>query len=1016
MIRWAAGRPAVVWAAAVALLLAGGVALTRLPLATRATVELPRLRIQSRWIGASAELLESYVTSPIEAAIQPVRGVRKTSSESGDRGSNITVELAPDADVTMTRLAILERLELLRAELPLGVTPPTVSNWTPEELSERPLLEYTVLGPYTPGTLSLLVDDEIRPRLNTVEGVAGVESFGIAETGISVSYDPVRLRQLGIGPEALLTTIRDARQVEALGDDREGVFMRPVALRDQPRTMADLGLLPVRGPGGRVFLLEEQAQIRQEEDTRGFFNRFDGQSAVSLSVTRLPGADAIRTARRVEQAIADMQQVLPPGLRFTQQSDESEELAEQLRELAIRGGIAFLSVLLVLSLTLRSIRSVVLVMMSAAVAIAGTALTLYLLEIPANLLTLAGLGMGVGILVQNGLIVVDRLRGVPDTPDARAQAGRRIMPAVAGSTLTTAVVLFPFLYLQGNSRAAFVPFAAAFAAALGWSVLSSVVMIPAVGAGHGLRTGRWPRLLAAYEWCVRKLLRWRWAVIGLTTASLAVLGWGFATRVERVSWGGFGGERTTLNVWINFPRGSDPETLDAAIREFEVIAVGREGVDQVRSQGYGGRAQVTVIFTRDAGLTPFPLVMQEEMTQRAVLVGGATVSVFGRGPGFFSGGGSAGSSFRIKLLGYSFSGVERLAHDLARRLEAIPRVRNVNVNAGSFFGSDRAVSVTMDPDRAALARNDITAAQFSAAIQREVRGQGGGIRMELEGDEVVVTVKAQGARERSLDELRAAYVPNASEAPVRFADLADVGEREGLASISREDQQYVRIVSYDFRGPNRLAQRTHDAFMESISVPPGYSADDERFDWGPDDSGKGLWLVFAAGLVLVVLAVAFVFDSAWVAGIVFLSLPVALAGVAAIFWITGTPFGREAAVGLILVIGLAVNQTILLVHAGLEKRTHGTEGLRRQVQGLRAADVLAAARDRTGMIVLVTFTTLASLLPLAVATDLDSLFGAIALATVGGTLAGTIGALVVVPTLLPGLTRRARQRAARALS
>ena len=1010
MIRWAAGRPAVVWAFAFALLLAGAVSLTRLPLATKTQIELPQLRVQAAWPGASAELLEAYVTSPLEAAIQPVRGVRKLSSESGDRGSQITVDLDPGVNVGMVRLAILERLELLRPEFPIGVFP-AVSNYVPEDLSEPVLLTYTVSGPYTPGSLSKIADEEVIPRLATVPGVAGVSSFGIAETGIAVIYDPVRLRQVGVRPEALSAALGDARKVEGLGNDHTGTLVRPVVLRDQPRVMEDLARLPVRGMAGRVFALGELAEIRQDEDTRGRFNRFDGRSAVTMRVSRLAGADAIRTVALVERAIADLQSVLPPGIQFTKRTDDSVELARELRDLAIRGTVAFFTVLLVLSVMLRNARSVLLVMGSAGVAIAGTALTLYLLEIPANLLTLAGLGMGVGILVQNGLIVVERLRGVPDTPDARAAAGNRIMPAIAGSTLTTAVVLFPFLYLQGNARAAFVPFAAAFAVALAWSVVASVVMIPAVGTGPTtVRKGR-TRFLRVHQWVLRKVLRWRWAVIGLTTAALGVLGWGFATRVERISFGGWGGQRTTLSVSLSFPRGSDPESLDLAMREFESIAVGREGVERVETQSTGiAGARMVVTFRDEYQYGPIPAIMQDEMTQRAVLVGGATVSVQGQGPGFYSGGGGGSVSFRIKTLGYSYSGVERMAIDLGRRLEAIPRVRTVNVNAGTMWGQDRAISVVMEPDRPALARAGVTAAQFAAAVQREVRGTGGGIRLELEGEEVVITVKSRGARERALGDLQQTIVPNPNNAPVRLADLSTVEEREGLSTISREDQQYVRYITYDFRGPSRLAQRTHDAFMASISVPPGYAVEDARYSWGIDESGKGLWLVFALGLMLVVLGVALVFDSAWAAAMVFLSLPIAISGVAAIFWATDTSFGREAAVGLILVIGLAVNQTILLVDAALSRRLLREPDGRRTIRPLRATDVLHAARDRSSMIVLVTLVTLASLLPLALRTDLDSLFGAIALATVGGTLAGTLGALVIVPALLPALRRQGPTR------
>jgi multidrug efflux pump subunit AcrB len=404
-----------------------------------------------------------------------------------------------------------------------------------------------------------------------------------------------------------------------------------------------------------------------------------------------------------------------------------------------------------------------------------------------------------------------------------------------------------------------------------------------------------------------------------------------------------------------------------------------------------------VVFERDAALTSLPLLMQEEMTQHAVLVGGASVSVQGQGPGFFNGGGSSSVAFRIKILGYSYAGVEALAGDLQQRLEAISRVRNVNINAGSFFGSERAVSVVLIPDRPALARAGVTSRDFASTIAREIRGAVGGQQLEFDGEETTVSLKATGARERSLEQLRTVIVPTDSRSPVRVSDLAEVGEREGLGTISRDDQQYLRIVAYDFRGPQKLANRTHTAFMKSITAPAGYSVGDQQFTWREDDSAKGLWLVFGAGVILVLLSVAMVFDSAWAALMVFLSLPLCLSGVAGIFWATKTSFSREAAVGVILVVGLAVNQSILLVDAALEKR---------RTKRLTVDDILHAASDRAGMIMLVTLTTLGSLIPLAVGTDVDSLFGSIALATAGGTIAGTIGALFIVPAILMGRRRK----------
>lgn len=1027
MIGFAVRRPAVIWSVCIAILVAGAIAFSRLPLASRTSVELPRLSVSASWQGAAAEVMEMYVTSPIESLVQGVRGVRKTSSESLDNRMSITVELDPKTDVQLARLGILERLELLRGEFPPGVSRPTVSNYTPEGLEEPVLLQVQVSGPYTPGALKKMLDDQATPRLAAVPGVSSVSARGGSDIGVALAYDPALLRRIGVSPAMLTSAIGNARLVQSLGEETRDGVTRGVTMRDEPESLEDVARLPIMASGGRVFRLGELATIRAEEDAGGAFFRINGVPAVAIALYRHAGADAIKTALAAREAVDELQRLAPPGVRYRVSQDASIDLKKELDDLMKRGAIAFVCVLLVLSVMLRRARAVALVMGSTAVAIAGTALGLYLLDVPANLLTLAGLGMGVGILVQNALVVVNRLTTAPDTPEGRTQAARRIMPAVIGATLTTAVVLFPFLYLQGDTRAAFVPFAAAFALALAWSVITALLVVPALGRGGAVKQVTWPRMSAVYRKILRGTLRWRWATMTFSVALLAVMTWGFIKKVPRSTWGGFGERRTTLAVNLTFPRGSDPETLDRAMREFESLVVGRPEVEQVATQGNMVSANMQVLFTRDGGLTAVPLELEELLTQRAVLVGGANISVRGEGPGFYAGGGGGSSvSFRIRVLGYSYAGVTALAEDLRNRLEKFPRVRDVTITSGRGWGNERGYAVTLEPDREALARFGVTTQDFAAAVAREVRGPVGQTLLEIDGDELPVTVKSVGARDRTLDQLREAVVPTPSGAPVRVADLSFVDAREALSVVTREDQQYIRTVNYDFRGPQRLAQRTHDAFLAAIAVPAGYDVKDAGSMWGytDDKSAKGLWLVFGIGLSLVVLAVALVFDSVWGAAMVFLSLPLALAGVVASFWFMKAAFGREAAVGVILVVGLAVNQAILLVDAALARRRQRLAA--GGSSALHAGDVLRAANDRSGMIVLVTLSALASLVPLTVGTNATTLFGAIALATAGGTLMGTIGALFLLPALLvgqrlvkrrprrggPGRFRRWRQRRA----
>ncbi len=1005
MIRWAVSRPAVIWATCIVIVLGGVVSFTRLALATRTTVELPRLQISAAWNGASAELMEMYVASPIESAIQGVRGVRKTRSTSSEGTASITAELDPKTDVQIARLSILERLEILAPEFPRGVSRPTVRNFVPQDLQEPTLFTLTVTGPYTAGALQKLADDNLTPRLSAVAGVAGVSAFGGTEFSVTISYDGQLMRQLGVSPGALAQAIREARLVQSLGEEQRGVTEFQVTLRDQPDAIEQLEQLPVRGRG-RVFRLGELATVRPEEDAGGRFNRINGQPAITMDITRQPGADAIHTAAGLRQAIDELRPTLPPNVGLRIVNDESEELAKQLNNLLLRGAIAFAAVILVIAVMLRDVRAVALVMGSAAVAIAGTSFGLYVLDIPANMLTLAGLAMGIGILVQDGVVVTERLGTVPDTREARAAAAARIAPAVMGATLTTIVVLIPFVYLQGNARAAFMPFAAAFTMALGWSVLSSLVMIPALASGHRIHESTWPRSRRVYARMLGPLIRFRWLTLGFTTLMLVGLTWVFIKKVPRFAFGGFGfGDRTYVTAVISFPRGSDPVTLDAAIRELELLAVGQPGVEQVRSQSFGSGAMMRVLFTRNEELTAIPLEMEERLTQRAVFIGGASVSVRGQGPGFSSGYGSASmASFRIRVMGYSFAGVEQMSIDIKERLERIPRVRNVDISTASGFMREKATGVAIEPDRAALARFGLTSADFGAAVSREVRGPVGAQLLEIGGDEIPVNVKALGANTRSLDELKAALIPTPDGGSVPIASVSNVFERDLLSAIDREDQQYMRTVAYEFRGPNRLAQRTHDAFMKSISAPAGYKVEEAAYSFfTPDDSEKGLWLVFAVGVILVILAVALVFDSVWATSIIFLSLPIALGGVVLAFWVMKAAFTREAAVGVILVIGLAVHQAILVTDAGLQRRR---QRALRGTPGLGKNEALRSALDRAGMVILITLTSMASLIPLAVGTSTQDIFGAIALATAGGTVFGTLGAMFVVPALLVGRRRK----------
>ncbi|MGH7700022.1 MAG: efflux RND transporter permease subunit, partial [Gemmatimonadales bacterium] len=485
MIAWAASRPRAVLALSLAVALAGAVAVTRLPLATRPRLELPRLTVDVSWPGASAEVVESYVTSRLEAAAQGVRGVERVASTSREGSAQLDIRLRERADVRLARLELIEAIETIRPSLPPGVRPPRVGNYVPEDLREPVFLQYALVGPYTPEALGTLAQQSLVPALSAVRGVAGVHVSGGGTPQVIVSYDAARLRALGIHADDLRRALVASRVVRPAGTQAVGrAVERPVTVRDQPAAVESLAALPVARVGDAVVRLGDVASVRLGTNDEGRFYRVNGKPAVTLTLSRLAGANALRTANRVRERLDGLIPGLWPGVRLVKEMDESEPLARELARVAGRVAIAAALVLLVLLAAFRRGRPVGLVLASVVLALAATSLALFLLRIPVNLLTIAGLGMGIGILVDNALIVVERLRarGV-GAPDVRARAAREAAPAVLGTTLTTVVVLLPFLYLQGDARAAFAPFAAAFGLALGLSVLTALTLVPALGAG-----------------------------------------------------------------------------------------------------------------------------------------------------------------------------------------------------------------------------------------------------------------------------------------------------------------------------------------------------------------------------------------------------------------------------------------------------------------------------------------------------------------------------------------------------
>ncbi|MDX1673250.1 MAG: efflux RND transporter permease subunit [Longimicrobiales bacterium] len=1106
MIRLAIRRPVAVTMAYVAIALLGWAAWRNVPLELLPETQLPQLSIQAEWQGSSPEAVEAFVTSPLEGEIQQVAGVEKIRSTSQAGQASIQVEFDRETDMDFARLELSERLASLRDELPPGVTPRVIP-YVPREFREqqRPFLEYTVTGSYTPEALRAHVQDVIRPEITQVDGVNDVEVYGGRDRLLEIELDPRKVEALGLPAQWVRQQIQDLEYVREAGYVEVGGRLQTVALRHRAESVRDILRLPVLIDQGRVVRVADVADVHDTyEDARQYY-RIDGFPAVSFTVHKEIGVNVVEVADAVKARLAEVEALNPPGTRVILDEDESEAVRTQLSDLRTRAAVAGLVIFLVLLLFLGSLRSAAIVFATIAFSVLITINLIYFGGFTLNVLTLMGIAMGFGLIVDNAIVVLEniyRRRKLGDPARAAAERGARdvVLPILA-ATLTTVVVLVPFVYLQGELQVYYVPLAIV----VGFSLIASLFVAFSFIPGLASRTlgrvqpdarGRAvPELARRYaedvvasfetararrrarwaRWKPRlaRVLPWRWlrrvrgggsrgegptpggagsqwtgseagdngpaarhplpapagraparpswyvrlyaGLVGFTlrhpvvtvVLAAALLGGSyhlFDRYVTRgILWGNWWGEDNYISIQVRMPRGEDIDRVDQLTRYFEERLKRIPEVERFVTNVYPTYSQTRVTFPDSIEATDIPVAIKEQLLAYSHQFGGLDVRVYGYGPSFY-GGGSSPPNYAIQVYGYNYEKVREIAEDLGGRLERFSRIREVDTNSSGRWYQERETELVLALDRRRLALHDLTARdvvwQVAAATQSSARNA----PVRIAGEELQFAVKLEGSRDLDLLGLQDLLLPSRGGSAVRLGEVARLEERAVLARIQREDQRYIRYVSYEFRGPTKLGDLVQEAVIENTFLPPGYSIETgSEWRWD-DEEQRQIYGVLAIAILLVFMVTAALFESMRQPLTVLLAVPMAMVGVFLIFFYTGASFTREAYVGVIMMGGIVVNNAILLVdHINHLRRVEGMALMPAALRG---------TLERVRPILMTSTTTIMGLLPLVLFSETanENIWNALAYALIGGLASSTVLVLTVTPALYLLFELRPEQR------
>ena len=1047
-------RPVAVSMVYVALVAGGLFALGRLSLDLAPSVEFPALSVRTEWHGISAETVEMILTGPIEEIANTIKGARKVSSTSSEGISEVSIGFEHNTKMDFARLELREKLAALVRTLPPGIGQPVIEPYVPEDFRNlQGFMSYSLVGKRPASTLRRLAHEELAPGLRTVRGVADATVFGGEEEEVRIELDAERILALGLHLEDVKAGLGVLEYSAPVGGIIRGARRKVVSVRNMGLTLHELERTTVaRLANGAPVRIREVGTIRLTTGKPKTLFRINGKPSVTLVIDKDPAANMLRLADAVASRVEELCRKLPEDIELILESDRSRDLRLELGTLYRDILLSLLCIFVVLLLFLGHLKAPVLVLSSICFSLAGTFLAFWMLGIGLHLLSLAGLVLGFGRLVDDSIVVLDNIQrrsfGTFAPVPIPSAVGEIALPVVA-STLTTIGALLPTAFLPEDLKPYFIEFSLAVGISLLMSLLVSFTLIPVV-AGTTRLTPLLPASYAraadvaicAYGWFLRKALGHKavvvivavwlfglpvWLLPGRINASgfpasayNAVFGstWYRAARpyvntilggtshlfFEKVSKGEVWecGRETYLIVRVAFPQGTDLQRYDEIARRVESEALKFSAyAEKVICRVEQHYAFVKITISDSGAASAVPFIIKSHLMAFAARTGGASVSVWGFGPGYSSGGESP-PSFAVRVLGYNYNRVREIAGRLRARLEANPRVADVDIDRSWSGQWGKATELVATVNRTEAARHSVTVADVLQAVRTYSPGVLQSNRLTIGGERIPYTVKFAGYEDNSVEDLQKAMVTGSDGHTVRLASVLSLHEQRTPAEILREDQSYVRWVTFEYRGPYRYGNAFVDATIRSMILPHGY-----RFDrpaaWFMFSEGEQQSMLLVAGwaLLIVFMITASLYESFTKPFLVILAVPFSLIGLFLAFYLTDTPFGRGGYAAVILLTGIVVTNSVVLVDfLSRQSETHGA-----------ITNVLVdAAGQRLRPILMTTLTTIGGLLPMFLLGRQSSMWYTLALGTIGGLMSSMVLTLVIVPVAYAVIARRSRAR------
>jgi len=1029
---------------AICLSLIGIALIPKLTIKLSPSRELPYLYVSFRTNSSSPRIVESEVTSPLEAVLNRINGISSIESYSTSNGGTITITLDKHTNLETARFEASTIIRQTWPNLPQGTSYPYISFSHSDDESTRPFLVYSLNAPSSPLIIQEFAEKNIKPVISQIKGVSNVEIIGATQMQWMLEYDYHQLNKLGISVGDIQIAIQNHTSNHFLGIvPFRDKFIRVINSNGENTERFTPSEIPVKAINGNIVTLDKITTLSHVEEEPYSYYRINGLNSINMLITADNNSNQLKVGNIVKEQLESLKKQFPPEYEIHKESDDTEVIDKELNTIYIRTIVTIIILLLFVVLITLNLRYIIVIVTSLIANIAIAVIFYYLFDLEIQKYSLAGITISLNLIIDNIIVMSDHILH---------HGNRKVFMSILAATATTVGALSIIFFLEDeNLRKNLIDFSLVIIINLVVSILIAMFLTPAIidkieitryskGRQNLKRKSIVIHLTHYYERYIlfirkHKFISYVVLILGFGLP-VSLLPDHIENREDNVIFASiynsainsrtfnkiikpfFGGtlrlfiEDTYSNGWsgddsenindriqiyASLPTGSTLKQMDDLISKMEAFLTGFKEIKQIQSNIRSTRANINVLIKKEHSLTSFPYLLKSQIIRKAVTLGGGSWAVQGLDDqrNFNNDVSEFAGNVTTIMYGYNYDELLKWAEIYRENLMRHPRFRNVEINAFKQYYKNDYTEYYLDINKDYLRNSGVHASYLKAAVEPLLLKDLTCSQVYSDGVMQNITLTSKQSRNSDAWSIFNSQF-NIQGKSFKLSDFSTIEKRQTSREIARENQQYRLYIQGNYLGTNSYNIQKEEIEEINKQLPVGYIAypQNYRYSFGEKDSSQ-YYLLFVI-IAIIYFITSILFNSLKQPFYIIMTIPISYIGAFLSYYVLGVKFNSGCFASFVLLCGITVNASIYLIN-----EFNNVNSIKK-TSSIKA--YTKAWNHKIIPILLTIFSTIIGFIPFVVGNNSYDFWFSLAVGTIGGLVMSLIGIFLFLPMFV--LTRK----------